>query len=50
MIFALLLVLQAFAFLFRNVLALRVDDEIESHPRVDSGGSKDPAAEAGHVA
>ena len=52
-VFAGLLVLQAFAFLLRNVLALRVAEEIESHPKMDTPKereSEDATDKIGHIA
>ncbi len=52
-VFAGLLIIQAFAFLLRNALALRIPEEIESHPKFDPQarrGSTDPAEEVSHLA
>ena len=51
LVFAALLILQAFTFLLRNLLALRVQDKIESHPKLDPPkNSDDTAAEVEHAA
>jgi len=42
--FAALLVIQAFTFLLRNVMALRETEEIEAHRRLDRGAETLPAA------
>jgi TRAP-type mannitol/chloroaromatic compound transport system permease small subunit len=42
--FAALLIIQAFTFLLRNVMALRETEEIETHPRLDRGEETAPAA------
>ena len=42
--FAALLIIQAFTFLLRNVMALRETEEIETHPRLDRGAETSPAA------
>ena len=49
-VFAGLLILQAFAFLLRNALALRVSEEIVSHPKMDSGDEKESKGTAAHLA
>jgi len=43
LVFAGLLILQAFTFLLRNVMALRVKEEIESHPKIDPAVQIPPA-------
>ncbi len=53
LVFAGLMIIQAVAFLLRNVLALRVREEIESHHRIDPIGeqdSTDPKATVEHLA
>ena len=51
-VFAGLLIIQAFAFLLRNVMALRQKEEIESHPRFDKkpGATQEPEADIPHTA
>ena len=49
-VFAGLLILQAFAFLLRNALALRVREEIPSHPKMDAGDEKASKGTAAHIA
>ncbi len=48
-VFAGLLIIQAFAFLLRNALALRIQEEIESHPKLDPQVSKDSTDSAEQV-
>ncbi len=53
LVFAGLMIIQAVAFLLRNVLALRVREEIESHHRIDpieEQDSTDPKATVEHLA
>ena len=47
LVFAGLLILQAFTFLLRNIMALREEGEIESHPRIDPVEQIPPPAAAG---
>ena len=49
-VFAGLLILQAFAFLLRNALALRVREEIPSHPKMDASDEKASKGTAAHIA
>ncbi len=52
-VFAGLLVLQAFTFLLRNVMALRSEEEIESHPRMDTPQERETdnaTDKTGHIA
>ena len=52
-VFAGLLVLQACTFVLRNVLALRVKEEIESHPKMDTPKEReteDATDKIGHIA
>ena len=49
-VFAGLLILQAFAFLMRNIMALREEEEIEAHPKLDRIEQTPPASAIGGTA